>query len=268
MLGHVDDAIQRCFGLPYLYVTRDYNIHSRCRYLLHKLRQFGRTGLRLLDAGCGSGIALRHLDQHLPATVGQYVGLDLAASRLERRYRDIWRIGTTFVDHDLDDPFSLGSFDVIWCSEVIEHLLDDGGLVGRLATALRPGGMLLLTAPALDFVEHVGPHCPVVLTTSALQDGGHVRCGYRPDDLARLAALWSLELRSVDGVNRLTVAETRARYESRGLRRMAVNLGKTMAERRRADFAIGPAYAGRAIEFHSIAAELRQPLEASGSLAS
>jgi hypothetical protein len=37
MLPMIDNALMGLFGLPYLYVTRDFNIHSRCRYLLRKI---------------------------------------------------------------------------------------------------------------------------------------------------------------------------------------------------------------------------------------
>ena len=39
MLRIIDDTLQQILGLPYLYVTRDYLIHARCGYLLHKLQR-------------------------------------------------------------------------------------------------------------------------------------------------------------------------------------------------------------------------------------
>ncbi len=260
MLSQIDNAIQQRLGLPYLYLTRDYNIHSRCRYLIHKLRQLPGNGLRLLDAGCGSGLAIRHLTRSLPGKVTDYVGIDLAARRLVPRYRNLRRLRVEFLDIALDDDWWLGTFDVVWCSEVMEHLLNDRGLLAKLKAALKPGGTLLVTAPSLDFVKHVGRHYSPILQTSPRQDGGHVRHGYRREDLARLAEQCDLQLVTVAGVNRLTVAQTRARYDSAGLRRVVVNLRQSLRHWRGRDFAEGQAFLTQPEAFHSIAAEFRRPV--------
>ncbi len=45
-------------------------------------------------------------------------------------------------------PWPAGSFDVVLCCEVIEHMVRDPlGALGRLNEALRPGGTLVLTTP-------------------------------------------------------------------------------------------------------------------------
>jgi 2-polyprenyl-3-methyl-5-hydroxy-6-metoxy-1,4-benzoquinol methylase len=258
MLSLIDNAIQRRCGLPYLYVTRDHNIHSRCRYLVHKLRQLPGSGLRLLDVGCGSGLAIRHLAHALPGKVADYVGIDLDARRLVPRYRDIRSMGLTFLNIELDDDWCLGGFDVIWCSEVIEHLENDQGLMQKLGAALKPDGVLLLTTPSVHFVQHVGRSYSPILQLSPCQDGGHVRHGYAPVDLVRLAERAGLHLVAIDGVNRLSVAETRERYDSSGLRRMLFNLRQYLRWRRNADFLLGEAFLGHHACCHSIAAEYRQ----------
>lgn len=261
MLGQFDNTLQRMFGLPYLYASRDFNIHSRCRYLLHKLRQRRGTGLSVLDVGCGAGIALRHLATLKPQKISRYVGIDLAAERLRSRYRDIRDIDVDFHNVNLDDPWDFGEFDVVWCSEVIEHLIDDGGQIVKMGQALKPGGMALITTPCLEFVQHMGASFPPILKTSLVQDGGHVRHGYRFEDMVRLATDAGLLVNSVDGINRLTLAETERRYTTHGLGWIMNNVSMSWSSRGKRDFALGDAFRSQPERYASISAELTKPKE-------
>jgi 2-polyprenyl-3-methyl-5-hydroxy-6-metoxy-1,4-benzoquinol methylase len=259
MLGQLDNALQRIFGLPYLFASRDFNIHSRCRYLLHRLERVEGRRLSFLDVGCGSGIALRHLATLPRGRIGRYVGIDLRAERLQARYRDIEGIDKAFHNVDLDDDWDVGRFDLVWCSEVIEHLLDDAGLIAKIKRAVRPGGLVLITTPCLDFVQDMGRRFPPILQISRTQDGGHVRHGYRALDMERLAAEAGLEVESIDGVNRLTLAETEKRYTTRGAAWILHNMRMSWRARGRQDFAIGDGFRAEARRYASIGAVLRRP---------
>ncbi len=261
MLGHFDNTLQQLFGLPYLYASRDFNIHSRCRYLLHKLNQRRGTRLSVLDVGCGSGIALRHLATLQPLKVVRYVGIDLAAERLRKRYSNIRDIDVQFHNVNLDDDWNFGEFDVIWCSEVIEHLMDDLGQFHKMGRALKPGGMAIITTPSLDFVQHVGAMFPPILKTSKIQDGGHVRHGYRFEDMIKLATDAGLLVNSIDGVNRLTLSETERRYTTRGLGWIWNNFSMSWSSRGKRDFVLGDSFRSQPERYASISAELTKPKE-------
>jgi ubiquinone/menaquinone biosynthesis C-methylase UbiE len=45
-------------------------------------------------------------------------------------------------------PFGNGSFDLVWCSEVIEHVADTGQWLSEVRRVLAPGGRLLVTTPS------------------------------------------------------------------------------------------------------------------------
>ncbi len=261
MFGYVDNTLQKLFGLPYLYASRDFNIHSRCRYLLHKLRQRRGTNLSFLDVGCGAGMTLRHLATLEPRKIGRYVGIDLAAERLRPRYENIRDIDVDFHNVNLDDDWDFGEFDVVWCSEVIEHLMDDGGQIQKMGHALKPGGLALITTPCLDFVQHIGALFPPILKTSPIQDGGHVRHGYRFEDMVRLATDAGLLVNSVDGINRLTLAETERRYTTQGLGWIMNNISMSLSSRGKQDFALGDAFRSQPQCYASISAELTKPRE-------
>jgi len=259
MFGYLDNSLQRVLGLPYLFASRDFNIHCRCRYLLHKLGAIEGGKLSLLDVGCGAGITLRHLAASTSGQIDRYVGIDLQAERLHQRYRDVGDIDVAFHNIDLDDDWQVGQFDVVWCSEVIEHLMDDLGLMRKMMSAAKPGGLVFMTTPCLDFVRHMGRAFPPILKTSAVQDGGHVRHGYRAADIKRLAAEAGLVVESIDGVNPLTLAETRRRYTARGASWVLNNLRMSFHARTRRDFVLGKAFEASPERYASIGAALARP---------
>lgn len=54
-------------------------------------------------------------------------------------------------------PFESASVDAIVCTQVIEHVVDLDLLLGEMRRVLRPGGMLIATAP-FAYNEHGAPH--------------------------------------------------------------------------------------------------------------
>jgi SAM-dependent methyltransferase len=100
-------------------------------------------GMRVLDAGCGTGEALSWLHE-LIAPNGAVVGVDLSAAHLGAACRHLGP-GVTILQADLvEAPLTPQSFDLIWCVNTIHHLRDPLQGVKRLASLLRPGGRIAL----------------------------------------------------------------------------------------------------------------------------
>ena len=108
-----------------------------------------RSGaLRVLDAGCGDGINLMGLRdaaarQHLDI---ELFGLDynpvrLARARLAAAPVRLQQASLYFL------PFVDGSFDVVLCNHVIEHVPDAPAALAELSRVLRPGGLLIVGTP-------------------------------------------------------------------------------------------------------------------------
>jgi SAM-dependent methyltransferase len=91
------------------------------------------AGKTALDLGCRDGYWAEKL-----ATKGY----DVTAVDLRPKYSK-----ATKVDANLALPFPTGSFDLVWCTEVIEHLRDPVFTLSEIRRVLKPGGKLLLTTP-------------------------------------------------------------------------------------------------------------------------
>jgi len=102
-----------------------------------------KPGMRILDAGCGTGEALQWLlDEVKPG--GAVVGIDLSAAHAAAARP---RVGpdTLVLQADLlNSPLTHASFDLIWCVNTINHLHDPLLGVQALAALLRPGGRIAL----------------------------------------------------------------------------------------------------------------------------
>jgi SAM-dependent methyltransferase len=100
---------------------------------------------RILDAGCGSGRNMVELARH-----GTVTGVELSDTSIEvARERGA---GEVIAGSVLDMPFDGDSFDLSVCLDVIEHLEDDLGALRELRRVLAPGGSLLVTVPAYQWL--------------------------------------------------------------------------------------------------------------------
>jgi SAM-dependent methyltransferase len=111
----------------------------RRRFLLRELRPNDRA----LDLGCGAGA----FSALLAAAGAAAVGVDVAEAALARA-----RAANPDLDFRLapiDGPLPLGdrAVDLVWASEVIEHVADTERWLAEVRRVLSPGGRLLVTTP-------------------------------------------------------------------------------------------------------------------------
>lgn len=103
------------------------------------------AGTSILDAGCGSGRNMVDLARH-----GTVTGIELSDTSVElARERDA---GEVVEGSILDTPFDDASFDLTVSLDVIEHLEDDVGALRELRRVTKPGGALLVTVPAYQWL--------------------------------------------------------------------------------------------------------------------
>jgi SAM-dependent methyltransferase len=100
-------------------------------------------GMRVLDAGCGTGETLGWLAADI-APEGLAVGMDLSASHV-RLARAAVPDSVALLQADLQKPpLRAASFDVVWSVNTVNHLTDPVGGTRLLASLLRSGGRLAL----------------------------------------------------------------------------------------------------------------------------
>jgi ubiquinone/menaquinone biosynthesis C-methylase UbiE len=93
-----------------------------------------------LDAGCGDGRYLAALAGELPA---RRAGIDISERILETARA---RTDAELRQANLESiPFADGEFDLVLCSQVIEHVLDAPAAARELARVLRPDGVLVIS---------------------------------------------------------------------------------------------------------------------------
>ena len=103
-----------------------------------------RAGDRALDLGCGDGV----FTAELAGAGARPVGADVAEAALERARDRHPELAFEPVPFDGPLPFADNSFDVVWASEVIEHIGDTARWLSEIRRVLAPGGRLLITTPS------------------------------------------------------------------------------------------------------------------------
>jgi ubiquinone/menaquinone biosynthesis C-methylase UbiE len=82
-----------------------------------------------------------------PAAPGSVIGVDVAEAALRRARARHPALAFALTPIDGALPFDDGSFDVVWSSEVIEHVADTARWLSEVRRVLVPRGRLLLTTP-------------------------------------------------------------------------------------------------------------------------
>ena len=131
---------------------------------------------KVLDVGCGEG---RHIFGSLYEFTDVYcIGLDQDIPSLEKCkeglefFIELDSGATVFMQGSVDKlPFEDNSFDLVICSEVLEHLLDYHVAIDEIYRVLKPGGKFLPSVPSY-WPEKI---CWTLSRAYQNIPGGHVR---------------------------------------------------------------------------------------------
>ena len=109
-------------------------------------------GMRILDAGCGSGWLSGVLSRRGMRVIAADIGYDSVAradARLKARGEPVsFSVGDIY-----HLPFADQAFDGIVASEVLEHLPDPSLAIAELSRVIRPGGIAVISTPYRERIE-------------------------------------------------------------------------------------------------------------------
>jgi len=113
------------------------------------------AGYKILDAGAGQ-LRYKKYCNHLKYVSQDFPGYDGKGDGKGLQIGD-WDISNVDILCDIKNiPVADASFDAVLCIEVFEHLPDPISVLKELSRILRPGGILILTAPFTS-VTHYSP---------------------------------------------------------------------------------------------------------------
>ncbi len=136
-----------------------------------------RAGNRILDVGCGSG---RHMGETVRRSGTLTVGTDIHRKDLldaRKRLSELnamgeIRGGCALAAADITTlPFPDHAFDLVICSEVLEHVPDHRAAIAELVRVLKPGGGIVISVPRY-YPEKI---CWILSKAYRSTPGGHIR---------------------------------------------------------------------------------------------
>lgn len=106
------------------------------KWILRELKSV--AGASVLDVGCGAGFLSNRLARHK----FEVTGVDLAEDALAVAAEHDSTRSVRYVAGDAYDlRFAAGSFDVVACMDVLEHVEDPSRVIRSIARVLKPGGI-------------------------------------------------------------------------------------------------------------------------------
>lgn len=162
LTGSMEDRLLDCFrsgeGLPYTAFPRCHEVMAEDsqqtvvaaleQYILPLvpgLRQRLEQGIAVLDAGCGTGLALLELAQAYPRS--HFTGYDLCAEAFAGTTAQAASLGLdnlVFEARDLRDFSESSRYDLITTFDAVHDQADPAALLRGIARALRPDGIYLM----------------------------------------------------------------------------------------------------------------------------
>lgn len=101
-----------------------------------------KKNIKLLDVGCGDGFFLEKI-KNLGFDV---YGTDISKKRLKRAAKKM--VGVKLFNYKAEDmPFKNNFFDIIICTDVLEHVEDPSKVINEMKRLAKNGGFVIVSFP-------------------------------------------------------------------------------------------------------------------------
>lgn len=118
----------------------------RRKILLYFIEKYSRVGSTIFDFGCGSGYLVGEL-QHLGYDAH---GADFEKDAIDYGMNNDVKNLKLAVGEKIDYPDA--TFDTVTAFDVLEHINDERPVIGEFIRILKPGGRLIVTVPAYQWL--------------------------------------------------------------------------------------------------------------------
>lgn len=120
-------------------------VRHRKRFILKALRKHRPEGsFSIYDFGCGEGTLLKTIQQEFALNDADIGGCDISKEAIETAQA---KLHTPHLSHALFPKLSR-TFDVMVCSEVIEHTTQYESILRWMSENVSPGGLMIVTTQA------------------------------------------------------------------------------------------------------------------------
>jgi len=162
----------------------------------------GVAGKRVLDVGCGGGI----LADAMARKGADVLGIDLSVKALRVAQLHALEASTPRVEYREVSTEDLaaeqpGSFDVVTCMEMLEHVPDPASIVQACSTLVKPGGWVFFSTLNRNPKSFLFAIVGAEYVLNLLPKGTHEYAKFiRPSELASYARAAGLELQQTKGM--------------------------------------------------------------------
>ena len=170
----------------------------RARYVQERANL---AGARVLDVGCGGGL----LAESLARAGASVTAIDLAPSMIDTARLHALDAGLS-IDYRVESAETLarahaGSFDVVTCMEMLEHVPDPGSTIGVFAALARPGGNVFISTINRNFKSFALAIVGAEYLARLVPRGTHEYDRLlKPSEVARFARAAGLEVADIAGL--------------------------------------------------------------------